>query len=275
MLERGTGFQSMPACDEVENSQSTKDDVIDLTSVWIIVPTLDEAENIRPLLDGIHREIFGRPYHVCIVDDGSKDGTIYRVKAFIQDNRADNVHIIERKKRYRGSQRGAAVLTGLSHGLRHSKCTIFVEMDADLSHCPTELDAGIRAIEKLGFDAAIASKYMPKSRIVNRPWTRRSLSFAYNCVLRILVTRKIRDFSNGYRFYSRACVEAMCAHRIRYGSPVHLVEVVVILLTHRRRIVEFPSTYVGRGEGISKLRWMDIIKAGIAIFEISVRYHLG
>jgi len=243
--------------------------------VWIVVPTLNEAENIRPLLEGIHREIFGRSYHVCIVDDGSKDGTIYRVKAYMQDNRADNIHIIERKKKHRGSQRGAAVLTGLRHGLRHSKCTVFVEMDADLSHSPTELHTGIRAIEKLGFDAAIASKYVPKSRIVNRPWTRRLLSFAYNCLLRIVVTRKIRDFSNGYRFYSRACAWTVCAQRIKYGSPVHLVEVVTILLAHRMRIVELPCIYVGRGEGISKLRWMDIIKAGIAIFEISARYHLG
>jgi hypothetical protein len=40
------------------------------------------------------------------------------------------------------------------------------------------------------------------------------------------------------------------------------------------RVVEFPSTYLGRNEGVSKLRWIDLQKATLAVPEIAVRYHL-
>ena len=261
---------------QVPNARSIKDDESSRRQgVWIVVPTLNEAKNILHLLNGIYSEMVGVPYYVCLVDDGSRDGTLDQVRFFTQSRRIDNIHIIRREKRYRGSQRGAAVLAGLRYGLQHSNCRVFVEIDADLSHSPRELRTGIHAIGALGFDVAIASKYMAKSRILNRPWTRRSLSFTYNWLLRRLVNSKIRDYSNGYRFYDRRCIEIICAHRIKYGSPIHLVETLAILLASGMHVLEFPSTYVGRGEGVSKLRWMDIIKAGAAMFEISARYHLN
>jgi hypothetical protein len=36
---------------------------------------------------------------------------------------------------------------------------------------------------------------------------------------------------------------------------------------------EFRTVYVGRNEGVSKLRAADLIKAGVAVFEIAARYH--
>jgi len=243
--------------------------------VWIVVPTLNEADHILSLLGSIRSEMIGVPFCVCIVDDGSKDGTLNLVQSYVQSERIDNVRIIQRKKTHSGSQRGGAVLAGLRYGLQNSKCGVFVEMDADLSHSPKELKEGVHAIEALGFSVAIASKYLPGSRIVNRPWTRRSLSYVYNWLLRRLISCEVHDHSNGYRFYDRRSIEIICNHRIRYGSPICLVEVLAILLAQDMRIFEFPSTYVGRGEGVSKLRWTDVVKAGVAMFEISARYHLS
>jgi hypothetical protein len=40
------------------------------------------------------------------------------------------------------------------------------------------------------------------------------------------------------------------------------------------RIVEFPTHYVGRNEGISKLRYWDLVKAALAIFEIAWRQRI-
>ena len=38
------------------------------------------------------------------------------------------------------------------------------------------------------------------------------------------------------------------------------------------RVAEFRSVYVGRNEGVSKLRIADLVKAAIAVFEIAARY---
>jgi len=41
----------------------------------IVVPTRNEVENIRPLLDGIAAALAGRSWEVLFVDDDSPDGT--------------------------------------------------------------------------------------------------------------------------------------------------------------------------------------------------------
>lgn len=46
---------------------------------------------------------------------------------------------------------------------------------------------------------------------------------------------------------------------------------IAIWLANGLRIAEFPTHYVGRGEGISKLRWIDLVKASIVVFEIAGR----
>ena len=159
MLEENEGSQTRDTGDEVRDARSIKDDKGgSKQGVWIVVPTLNEAKNILHLLNGIYSEMVGVPFYVCLVDDGSRDGTLDQVRFFTQSRRIDNIHIIRREKTYRGSQRGAAVLAGLRYGLQHSNCRVFVEIDADLSHSPRELRTGIHAIGALGFDIAIASK---------------------------------------------------------------------------------------------------------------------
>ena len=242
-------------------------------SVWIVVPTLNEAGNIRILLEQIHQEMLGLRYQVCIVDDGSTDGTLDAVRDFAVETEATNIVVLRRKKKHGGSQRGVAVWTGLKHGYHHSDSDVFVEMDADLSHRPEELRQGLDAILLKSANVAIVSKYLPESKVTNRSFGRRLLSLVANGCVRVLITRRVTDYSNGYRFYDRECAGMICTHRLRYGSPIYLTEVLALLMAHRMRVHEFPGEYVGRGEGLSKLRPIDLLKAGIAVFDIALRFH--
>ena len=157
--------------------------------------------------------------------------------------------------------------------LHHTDHAIFVEMDGDLSHRPEELHQGIAMILGKKCDVAIASKYVPGSRVTNRPWGRLFVSRACGFAVRTVIAFRIRDYSNGYRFYTRAAAEMVARHRIRYGSPIYLTEVLALWLCCGLRVGEFKTTYIGRNEGISKLRFGDLAKAAVAIFEISSRYH--
>ncbi len=240
--------------------------------VWVVLPTLNEAGNIRSLLERIGDSLTQLEYTLCVVDDGSNDGTLDIVRDFIRAGNHGNICIIQRKKTHFGSQRGVAVWTGLQYGFQHSDSQIFVEMDADLSHRPEELRTGIEAIHS-GCDVAIASKYLAGSKVTNRPLARRLLSRVANTTVRTFMSRSVRDYSNGFRFYGRECVGMICAHRLRYGSPIYLTEVLALLLAHRMTVHEFPSHYVGCGEGLSKLRIIDLVKAGIAVLDIAMRFH--
>jgi dolichol-phosphate mannosyltransferase len=135
---------------------------------WIVLPTLNEAENIVGMLDGISRAMPAGDYVICIVDDGSRDGTVERVRAFMRERKDVHVELLQRQKTHRGSQRGIAVWTGLQRGLQQSAAGVFIEMDADLSHRPEELETGLRLLREEGYNVAIASKYSSGGRFVNR-----------------------------------------------------------------------------------------------------------
>jgi dolichol-phosphate mannosyltransferase len=242
--------------------------------IVILLPVLNEIENIGPLLERIRIQLSERNYVVCVVDDGSRDGTAEFLRAELA--RGDgHLHLIERTKSGRGSQRGGALFAAMKWGLRDDDMAVFVEMDGDLSHRPEELPLGLSKIENGRADVAIASKYLPGSKVTNRPMGRLIVSRICNWLVRGVITSRITDYSNGYRFYTRRAAELVAASKIRYGSPIYLTEVMAIWIAHDVTIAEFPSHYVGRNEGLSKLRFIDLVKASVGILEVATRLHLN
>jgi len=244
------------------------------SKIIIVLPVLNEIENIRPLLDGIRQHLGDRDYTICLVDDGSRDGT----PEFIRDamtRPGHRLHLIERRKTHHGSQRGSALFAAMRWGLCEGGGSIFVEMDGDLSHRPEELASGLALIEKGSADVVIASKYLPGSKVTNRPIGRRLVSIICNLSVRATISPRVTDYSNGYRFYTRDAAALVGQAKIRYGSPIYLTEVMAIWISHGMRIAEFPTHYVGRNEGLSKLRVIDLVKASIGVVEIAYRLHFG
>jgi dolichol-phosphate mannosyltransferase len=238
------------------------------------LPVLNEGPHIEPLWNRIREALVPCDYTVCFVDDGSTDGTIGYLLRLSREH-PSHAHVIRRRKMVRGSQRGGALFAGLQWALASPDVQFIVEMDGDLSHRPEELTRGLDLVASGVCDVAIASKYLPSSRVTNRPPSRRAVSFLCNQAVRLLLTKKISDYSNGFRFYSRRAGLVIASARIRYGSPIYLSEVIAIWLHDGLRIREFDAVYVGRGEGLSKLRPLDLVKAAVGICEISWRYHTG
>ena len=80
-------------------------------SFFINLPIPNEAENTEMLPDGIRRELHILDYTICVIDDGSKDGTLDLVKKAMAESDS-RIHLICREKKVRGCQRGAALLVG-------------------------------------------------------------------------------------------------------------------------------------------------------------------
>src|SRR5438132_396320 len=98
-------------------------------SVSIIVPTLNEEENIIPLVSQIAESAV--PFReILFVDDHSTDGTRDKIRALARNQ---SIRLIE--------QNGAAVgLAGaIMSGARAAQGEILLVMDADLSHPPERI----------------------------------------------------------------------------------------------------------------------------------------
>ncbi|MBI5883953.1 MAG: glycosyltransferase [Elusimicrobia bacterium] len=239
----------------------------------LCVPVLDERDSLATLLDEIAGRLAGGDYTVCVIDDGSTDGT----KEFVRGYGARNkrVVLIERKRQGSGCRRGGATRAGLEWLLANTRHRVIVDFDADGSNMASELAGGIRRVACLGADVAIASKYAPGSQVLERPLGRRLGSRAYNLLLRLLMDPAIRDYSNSYRFYSREAAELLLRYPAGYESPVYLVEMLAIWLAHGLKVVELPTVYGSRRGGASKVVPTDFARGLFGALAVGLAYRSG
>lgn len=109
----------------------------------IVVPTFNEKDNIRPLVDLIAKAMADVPYEVIFVDDDSPDGTAEEVRAV--GKAQPNIRVIHRVGR-RGLS-GACI-----EGILSSSAPISAVMDCDLQHDETRLPV---MLEKLKSDPTL------------------------------------------------------------------------------------------------------------------------
>jgi dolichol-phosphate mannosyltransferase len=240
--------------------------------VFVCLPVLNEEANIVELLQRLD-DALGGDYVVCVIDDGSRDRTRELVIEQAKET-TGLVTLLERTKTQRGSQRGGALHVGMIWGLENTDCDVFVELDGDLSHRPEELPAAVTVVRSGDADVVVASKFVAGSTVVNRPLGRRLVSRICSAAVHVFLSRRVSDYSNGLRIYSRAAAALIEAARIRYTSPIYLSEVLAIWLRAGLRVREVPTMYIGRNEGLSKLRLIDLAKAAVAVIEIASRFHV-
>ena len=143
------------------------DDQTSRSSVSIIVPTLNEAENIDRTLHAIIENIGGRfDFEIIVTDGGSTDGTCERVACWEKDQR---VRLL-----------GNAGVGGLAKDVRAAALSasfpIVVVLDADGSHPASAIVSLVDSVASGGYDMAIGSRYVDGGATVDWPFRRRALS---------------------------------------------------------------------------------------------------
>ncbi len=242
-------------------------------SIGISMPVLNEVNTIAQVLTEMIKELREINYTICIVDDGSTDGTLDIINNFI--NKAANIQLIKTKKKSYGCQRGAASRTALEWLIAHTNHTIFVEIDADGAQHPNELLNGIKLISGSNYDIAIASKYVDGSKIIGRSVFRNFVSLCMSSIARLLISPGIRDYSNSYRFYNRRSAKLILKSKPKYTSPIYLFEILVIWIANDYAITEIPTTYNAKNNSTSKVTMIDMIKGFFSLLEISFRFRKG
>jgi len=97
----------------------------------VIVPTYNEAENIRELVPRILEQDPG--VEILVVDDNSTDGTGALVDELMGTE--PRLHVLHRPKKL---GLGTAYVAGFRYALEHNYDLVF-EMDADFSHDPDSI----------------------------------------------------------------------------------------------------------------------------------------
>ena len=160
---------------------------VDLT---ILVPVLNEAENMRPLIEKLAQDLkpLGRSYEVLVVDDGSTDGTFDEVRALAPSNPG------LRGIRFR---RNFGKSAALSVGFREARGRVVVTMDGDLQDDSAEIARLLGKIDD-GFDLVSGWKQNRQDSI-----TKTVPSKLFNAVTSAVSGVPLHDMNCGLKAYRR------------------------------------------------------------------------
>jgi dolichol-phosphate mannosyltransferase len=153
----------------------------------VVVPTLNEAQNLPHLVRRVDRALRGIPHEVIVVDDGSTDGT-----AELADKLAatrPDVRVLHRPASERGLS--AAILAGFSA----ARGDVLAVIDADLQHDPAVLPGLLAALDD--HDVAIGSRYTFRGRTCGWSWLRELESRAAAALTRATLGIPVRDPLSG------------------------------------------------------------------------------
>ena len=217
-------------------------------SAIVLVPTYNEAENIREVLDSILK-VFDRAGidgRVIVIDDGSPDGTAGIVEEI--SKRDSRVSVINR-----GAKMGLG--TAYRDGFKlilenHRDYEAVITMDADRSHNPETILNLLSKINE-GYDVAVASRYV-KGGGWGAGLLRKIISKGANIIARIATGLKTRDLTSGFRAYKIEALSKLDMENLEKGY-VFQVQVLHRLSRKGARVAEVPFLFLNRGGGASKL----------------------
>jgi dolichol-phosphate mannosyltransferase len=237
----------------------------------VVLPSYNESGNITRLMDEIIS--LNDHIHICVVDDNSPDGTPELVRSFISERdekERSRIHLIVREKK---SGRGGAVRHGFQWGLEEREdFDSFVEMDCDFSHPPGDIPTGIERLRN--HDIVIGARY-PDGKIVGWPLSRKVLSYCANLLARALISWRVPDYTNGFRFYSREVAAFMCSIPQRHVGYIYLSETIAAFLKAGYRLNSFPIVFTNRTVGVSNTSPREVMTSLGGIFGIAWNYRFG
>ncbi len=220
----------------------------------VVIPTYNEAENIKPLVEAIQAALPGLA--IIIVDDGSPDGTGDIAEALT------GVTVIRRAGKL---GLGSAYVTGFQHAIEAGFKQIG-GMDADFSHDPAVLPDLFGMLET--YDIAIGARYIPGGGVVNWSWRRRFLSRNANRIARWALRLPASDMTSAFRAYSRDALAAVGLDEMRCEGYAFLVELLYRCWKKGYTIGETPIMFHDRERGASKLDRSEIVKGALNLLRL-------
>jgi glycosyltransferase involved in cell wall biosynthesis len=207
---------------------------LSIPSVSLVIPALNEAENIRLLLPTIPSWID----EVIVVDGRSTDNTIEVIQSFAQQYRLQL--ILEKRK-----GKGAALRAGFAA----AQSDLIVAIDADCSMHPCEIPLLVAALTA-GADFAKGSRFIQGGGTADMSWFRSLGNWGLTQIVNVLYRRSFTDLCYGYfAFWRRhlSVLDPTCD-----GFEVETF-IKLQAIKARLRIAEVPSFETLRIHGVSNL----------------------
>ncbi|WP_415948464.1 polyprenol monophosphomannose synthase [Streptomyces sp. KLOTTS4A1] len=222
-----------------------------LGTTLVIIPTYNEAENIKPIAARVRAAV--PEAHILVADDNSPDGTGKLADELAAED--DHVHVLHRTGK---EGLGAAYLAGFDWGVENGY-GVLVEMDADGSHKPEELPRLLTALK--GADLVLGSRWVPGGRVVNWPKSREFISRGGSMYSRLMLDVPIRDVTGGFRAFRKETLQGLGLADVASQGYCFQVDLARRAVRAGFHVVEVPITFVERELGDSKMSRDILVEA--------------
>ncbi|MBI1863886.1 glycosyltransferase family 2 protein [Candidatus Woesebacteria bacterium] len=227
--------------------------------VVIIIPTYNEKENIKKMIDELVGHEFPKidaDMQLLVVDDYSPDGTGDIVKDAMKKHK--NIHLLQKQK----EGLGAAYIAGMKYAQKDLKADAVMEMDADFQHPPRFVKPMVEAFLN-GADYAIGSRYI-KGGSVPKEWalSRKAVSFFGNLFIRIVLLKpKLHDLTTGFRLTRvKGVLDKIDLDNLMEKKRfAYKVDLLYQSVKNSQKVVEVPLEFAARTKEKSKFNSKEMI----------------
>jgi len=201
--------------------------------VSVVIPTLNEAGNIREALETLDRELV-YPKEIIVVDGNSTDGTIDIVK------KTNARLIIEPRRGY-----GLA----LRVGMKAAKGDVVVMVDGDGTYEFKHVNRLVQKMLDTDAEMCLATRmYDPNKAMGLMNFVgNKIITFCFN----MLYKQNFSDTQSGFRAFSHAAIEKV---DFKETDMPFATEMLIKFSRKGFKMVEIPSSYKVRKYGKTKLK---------------------
>ena len=204
------------------------------TRISVIVPVLNEVDNVEPLYRSVEQVLDDRTtWELLFVDDGSTDGTAERVETLVKED--GRVRCLQLSRNF-------GQTAAMQAGFDHSVGEVVVSMDGDMQNDPRDIPKLVSRLLE-GYDLVAGYRVRRQDRLV----TRKIPSWLANRLIRLITGVPIRDNGCSLKAYRRELLDRMYLY-----SDMHRFIPAMAAAVAGARITEMPVRHHPRVRGESK-----------------------
>jgi len=219
--------QVIPMPGAVEATAATVD-------ISVVLPTYNEVENVGPMVDEIITalEPFGRTFEIVFVDDGSRDGTIEKLRELAAKDERIRVVLF---------RRNFGQTAAMAAGLDFARGEAIITMDADRQNDPADIPQMIEKMEE-GFDLVCGWRHQRQDGFL----LRRLPSIIANKIISATTDVSLHDYGCTLKCFKRSVAKNITL----YGEMHRFIPAIASWMGVS--IYEMPVNHRARTAGESK-----------------------
>lgn len=199
--------------------------------ISLVIPLMNEEENVPPLLTRIEESIGHLNHEIVLVDDGSSDGTVKKIR----EHGGPNVKAVILNKNY-------GQTTAMAAGIDEASGDYIVTLDGDLQNDPKDIPEMIQKLEDDDVDVVAGIRSKRKDGFI----LRKIPSRIANAMIRKLTGVYLHDYGCTLKVFKRDVAKNLGL----YGELHRFIPVLAQL--QGARLAEMPVSHHSRIHGKSK-----------------------